>query len=328
MNVAKIFRFSTTVRLNKKQVAGALVQPSYADYSASLEPMHDSKFYRRRLAGAVDFQLHLAPDVVKRACYDVDFLEVAEKVGYGAIVLKDHYVPTTGRALLLNKRGGQTRVFGGTVLNNAIGGLNPAAVETAIQQGAVQVWMPTFDAENHRRFFNKASLPELHKMRQTEFKEPPGISLLGESGEILPAVHEILGLIASSDVILGTGHISLEESYALVEAAKSAGVKKVLITHPRARATNWSTEDHGRFVGMGALLEHCASANYDASLIRESVEKVGAENCILSSDSGQVHHGHPLDYFLKFLDDLAEAGIPDQDIRMMTVENPSRLLGI
>ncbi|MDE1858102.1 MAG: hypothetical protein KGI26_03430 [Thaumarchaeota archaeon] len=302
--------------------------PQAPDYSAALQPKHEPGFYRMRLEGAVDFQLHLAPDVVRRACYDVNFLEVAEKVGYRAMVLKDHYVPTTGRALLLNKRGGPTKVFGGTVLNNAVGGLNPAAVEAAVQQGAAQVWMPTFDARNHREFFNKASLPELHKIRQTGFKEPPGITLLDEAGEILPAVHEILGQIASADVILGTGHVSLEETYALVQAAKRAGVQKVLITHPRARATNWSTDDHAKLVEMGATLEHCASANYNSGLIRESVERVGAENCILSSDSGQVHHGHPLDYFMQFLNDLASAGVSDGDLRAMTVDNPSKLLGI
>ena len=303
-------------------------RPQLPDYSAALQPKQGPEFYRKRLEGAVDFQLHLAPDVVKRACYDVDFLEAAEMAGYRAIVLKDHYIPTTGRALLLNKRGGPTEVFGGTVLNNAIGGLNPAAVEAAIQQGAAQVWMPTFDAQSHREFFNKASLPELHKIRQTGFKEPPGITLLDESGEVLPAVLEILGQIAPADVILGTGHVSLEESYALVQAARDAGVRKILITHPRARATNWSTEDHAKLVGMGAMLEHCASANYNARLIRESVERVGAENCILSSDSGQVHHGHPLDYFTQFLDELAKAGISDRDLRMMIVDNPSKLLDI
>lgn len=302
--------------------------PHSADFSASLQPKHPPDFYRRRLEGAIDFQLHLAPDVVKRACYDAEFLEDAEKVGYAGMVLKDHYVTTTGRAIILDRKGGSTRVFGGTVLNNAVGGLNPSAVEAAIQQGAVQVWMPTFDAQNHRTFFNKASLPELHKIRQTQFQELPGIALVDGRGELVAQMREILSQIASANIILGTGHVSLQESYALVEAARAAGVKKMLITHPRARATNWNTADQAKLVDMGAKLEHCASANYDVGLIRESIERVGPENCILSSDSGQVHHGHPLDYFAQFLDDLVKAGVPDRDIRLMTVENTSMLLDI
>jgi len=37
-------------------------------------------------------------------------------------------------------------VIGGIVLNRAVGGINPAAVESALQLGAKHVWMPTVDA--------------------------------------------------------------------------------------------------------------------------------------------------------------------------------------
>ena len=300
----------------------------FSDYSASLQPKRDLAYYKKRLAGMVDFQLHIAPDVVKRSTDDLDYMKLAVKVGLGGFVLKDHHVISAGRALLLNKEGGTARAFGGVVLNSAVGGPNPFAVESAIQLGACQVWLPTFDARNHIEYFKDSSLPELKKIKGARAPENRGIYLLDEEGNPVSGVTESLGLMADADVILGTGHVSLAETYAIVKRARREGVKKILITHPRARATNWETDDHVKLVEMGAWLEHVPSAHYDPKLISESIRAVGAGKCILSSDSGQLHNGHPFDAFLGFIDSLMAEGITEDEVQTMTVRNPSRLLGL
>lgn len=301
-----------------------------SSYSASLNLRDDVSAYRRILDGAVDLQLHLAPDVVKRACDDVEFAKMAEKVGYRAFLLKSHHMITADRAYLLGKIVPGIEAYGGITLNHAVGGLNPDAVQAALMLGAKQAWMPTFSASNHLQFFKTPTLPGLSPVaglpqRRTTL---PGISILDASDELKPEVKEILDQVAEADIILGTGHVSLDEAHALVEAARKAGVRKILVTHPEFSATKWSAEVQLKLAEMGAFMEHCAVANYDVKLIHENIKKVGAHRCVLSSDAGQVQKGHPIDVLKKLIEDLIAEGITESEIWTMTRENPAKLLGL
>jgi len=67
------------------------------------------------------------------------------------LVLKNHNESTASWAYLMREETPGIEVFGGIVLNRAVGGVNAAAVEhmTAVKGGWGRVvWMPTFDAEN------------------------------------------------------------------------------------------------------------------------------------------------------------------------------------
>ena len=48
------------------------------------------------------------------------------------------------------------KVFAGVALNRGVGGINPGAVEIALDQGAKIVWLPTFDAHAHACAFGGA----------------------------------------------------------------------------------------------------------------------------------------------------------------------------
>ena len=41
------------------------------------------------------------------------------------------------------------QILGSVTLNDAVGGLNPFAVEAALDLGARVIWMPTISAQNH-----------------------------------------------------------------------------------------------------------------------------------------------------------------------------------
>src|SRR5262249_15152371 len=116
------------------------------------------------------------------------------------------------------------QVFGGLVLNETVGGLNPAAVRLAVSMGAKQVWMPTRSALNHRRSEGK----------------PRGITGPQQSGQMLPAAEEILRILSGSSCILGTGHLSQEETFALIDRACAIGGVNVLLTHPEWPPTFYS----------------------------------------------------------------------------------------
>jgi hypothetical protein len=297
-------------------------------FSHHLTLSREVKEYSGLLEGVVDLHVHTAPDVLQRAVDDLEYLEALNNIGYTAYLSKNHFTETASRAYLLSRFSKGTKVLGGVVLNWPVGGLNPSAVDKALAMGAAEVWMPTLDAENHIKTFGSATLPTTNRVRSFSSYRTHGgvIRILDSSGELKPEVMEILELVAESNAILGTGHLSLEEVYKLVEAAKKVGVKKILVTHPHFKATRFKTEEQQRLVSMGAIMEHCAVAGYSPSELAEDIKKVGPNNCILSSDAGQPHKGHPVDVLLKMILELKEHGISDHDIELMIKRNPAHLV--
>lgn len=104
--------------------------------------------------------------------------------------------PPTGWAACADNAVNGVKVFGGLVLNAAVGGVNPTAVTAACAMGAKQIWMPTISAVQHLRHFEGAldrAVP------------------IFNGGKPVPHLDEVLELIAQADIILGTGHLSPAE---------------------------------------------------------------------------------------------------------------------
>ena len=101
------------------------------------------------MSGAIDMHCHPSPDLFPRLADDAEVVEHARGMGFGAMMIKSHYEPSASRAAFAERMFPGIRVFGGIVLNHAVGGVNPAAVEAALQLGAREVWMPTVDAKYH-----------------------------------------------------------------------------------------------------------------------------------------------------------------------------------
>src|SRR5262245_61007107 len=168
------------------------------------------------LEGAIDVHVHSAPDIDPRRFDDIELAREAARAGMGAVLIKSHQNSTVERAWLVSKVVPGIRVFGGLVLNETVGGFNPAAVRLALTLGAKQIWMPTRSALNHRRHHGQTG----------------GLTVFAADGTLLPAVEEILDAVAETDCILGTGHLSPEEVAVLVRQARAAGIQKFLVTHP------------------------------------------------------------------------------------------------
>ena len=103
-------------------------------------------------AGVIDMHVHSHPDVFGRNMDDIDVARIAQAKGMRGIVLKNHVATTADRAALTMKVVPGIEVFGGIVLNKAVGGINPDAVEWMHRmyggRGKI-VWLPTFDADKH-----------------------------------------------------------------------------------------------------------------------------------------------------------------------------------
>src|SRR6266540_791387 len=109
-------------------------------------------------AGVLDMHVHSHPDVFGRNMDDIDVAQLAKARGMRGIVLKNHISETASRAALVMKVVPGLEVFGGIVLNNAVGGVNPSAVEWMHRvygsRGKV-VWLPTFESDKHVKTFSK-----------------------------------------------------------------------------------------------------------------------------------------------------------------------------
>ena len=101
------------------------------------------------MQGAIDFHIHSAPSLFPRLVDDIEAAEGGRKMGLKAVVLKEHHGYTSDRMYFVRKLVSGIEVYGGVVLNNAVGGINPFAVEAAIDLGAKIVWFPTLSAKNH-----------------------------------------------------------------------------------------------------------------------------------------------------------------------------------
>src|SRR5690349_7333339 len=108
--------------------------------------------------GTIDMHVHSHPDVFGRSMDDIDVATLAKARGMRGIVLKNHISETASRAALVMHAVPGIEVFGGIVLNNAVGGINPDAVEWMHRfygsRGKV-VWLPTFESNKHVKTFSK-----------------------------------------------------------------------------------------------------------------------------------------------------------------------------
>jgi Family of unknown function (DUF6282) len=291
---------------------------------------------RGLLQGVCELHVHASPDISQRPFSELDLARQMLEAGYEAVLFKSHHAINADRAELIRKIVPTRHVYGGIVLNHPVGGLNPLAVETAIALGAKEVWMPTLHAANHIKRIGVAGYPK-HTLVQGARGlrlSVEGINILNESGELAPQIAQILSLVADADIALGTCHLSLEESMALVAAARQAGVKKMLITHPGWEATDWPLDSLVRLVEMGGILEYCYNScmpygnRLDPKRVVEGIQRVGAEHCVIATDFGQPYNPHPVDGMRQFIRVLQALGITDAQIDVVARRNPAKILGI
>ena len=206
------------------------------------------------LQGAYDLHIHAAPDVIPRKLDIKDLAQAAAQAGMAGIALKDHTTSTAGRCYVLNRLLPKGLIFYGCLaLNPTVGGINPLAVESFLREGGSIVYMPTYGAANHIRRWGLGKSP-------TDFpiaKGFQGLTILDEVSRLTPECDPILRLIKKHDAVLATGHISPEESLALLRKARDVGIKRMLVTHASESVTPMALDQQKEVVQLGAMIEHC-----------------------------------------------------------------------
>lgn len=278
------------------------------------------------LNGVIDMHVHTAPDVCQRTYHDLELTSAAVHAGARAIVIKGHHCSTVARAVLCNAYNRMTFdsnsfvMYGGLVLNYEVGGLNPQAVQTALEMGAKVIWLPTVDAENDYRKHGRSG----------------GIRMTNDRGVPFPELRRIFSLIKEYDAVLATGHISSEEIRCVVDSARNIGVQKIVITHPEYWVVDLSLEDQKDLISdYHVILERCFMqplqngrwvSNAERNLV--AIRKLGAESTILSTDCGNPATPPWEKSMRQYLQFMVDHDINSEELRSMTKTTPARLLGL
>lgn len=282
------------------------------------------------LDGAYDMHLHAFPDPLIDVGWDqYQVTKAATDIGMGGVVFKAHTFPTaatvpfvnmmvTSYAQTANKK--PAMAYGGIVLNNFVGGLNPDSVEMAARLNGKVVWLPSHDSAHHNRVIGEAG----------------GIELLNENDKPVAALQEIFKIIAENDMIMDPCHSSTKERFITVEEAKKIGVTKFMITHPNWNVTKMTLKQEieisklGAFIGLFAYgdVPNFNNPNCDPMYMIDCVRQVGPDHCILASDLGTVVNVPPTEGMKLLVRILLANGIGKADIRQMCVDNPKHLLGL
>ncbi len=292
---------------------------------------------RDLLRGAYDTHIHIAPDVVERGIDDLALARRFADLGMAGFQLKSHYTSTAERASVVSAAVPGVHVLGAIVLNRAVGGLNPLAVEVAAREGARTTWLPTVDSvnESHEREAPAGAKVPVWVKLQLEMREQgleiDPVPVVDDAGALLPETVAVLERIARHQMVLATGHLGRDEIFAVVDAGREQGIELIVITHPEFPSQSLSIDDQRALARRGALLERCFTTPHTGKVTWEywidNIRATGPEHSVLSTDLGQVFNPPVADGMALMVDRLLDAGFDEQEVHTMAVVNTRRVAG-
>ena len=127
--------------------------------------------------------------------------------------------------------------------------------------------------------------------------------------KIKDEVKEILDLVAEADVMLATGHLRVDEAHILLSEAKTRGITKTVVHTANYHVMKYPNSDLAQMVSeYGAVLEMGFSSipngiwdplDHDRLIsvqdVGDMIKLVGAENVVLTSDTGQLSTAMPIE---------------------------------
>lgn len=267
------------------------------------------------LEAAVDIHVHTAPDVVDRRYSDVALAEIAQEAGMRAVVVKCHHESTVGRAAAATEATGFP-VIGGIVLNDWLGGIEPAVVEASLALGARIVWWPTLSSAAHATILEGRPTPE-----------PP----------LDDRARAICRLVADHGAVLASGHAGRATVEALAALAAEEGAR-LLVTHADFLVPDLSVEEQAALARRydDVWFERCAYMCLPGTPrprpigpVVEAIRATGGPvRNVVSSDLGQPELPAYPDGLADFASALVTHGLPEGDVREMLTVQPARLLGL
>jgi uncharacterized protein DUF6282 len=290
------------------------------------------------LEGAYDVHVHAAPELFPRIGDAVDFARAARAAGRAGLVFKAHHESTVTRAYHTSLQVPGIELYGGIVLNEFVGGVNPPAVAAALHQGARIVWGPTMHAKHHVESLGKGTYGVGHMTLAPELASP-GLSVRDDDGRLLDGMREIVRLAKRFNATIATGHLGEDDVRALVLACEEEGAR-CLLTHvfflDKSEEFLLEMGSHGALFEVSASvafpLEHFMLRHRGGGMQLEAVarlvEAVGADRVVISSDCGQIHNATPVEALRSFLNAVKAVGVSEDDVHTMIRATPRVVLGL
>ena len=251
------------------------------------------------MQGIIDMHIHAAPDVRARKLDDLELMEASVQRGVRAIVLKSHNVPTADRAYLVNRVAAEKYP---DVKFTAFGGL----------------------CLNH----------PVGGLNRKNGKDPSKGVVVTRDGKAVDELQDIFALVKQYNAVLATGHIGAEECFPVVEAARAAGVEKIVITHPEFWVVGMTPEQQADIVRKyDVLLESVyaqpVNGGYKINIPDNiaAMKAIGPEHFVISTDSGQTVNPYWYESYTTYFKAVSEVFTSEQ-VRKMTHDNPAWLLDI
>ena len=278
------------------------------------------------LEGMYDFHVHPAPSIQTRRFTALEALKLCDEERMSGIVFLDHTYNTTMVANTINQMGYRAKAYGTIILNEAVGGVSPSVVETALAMGTKQIQMPTYSSKGHKDAYGDDQKLFPYKKRSTP------ICILDERRRLISEVEEILEIMEGSSSFLASGHLSTEEIDVLVNRVKELKINFVA-NSVSMDMPGYPLEYQKKWAGDHVFMEHAYAAITDAphkptsvASVAEQIRLVGAERCILGTDSGSMKLPGNIVALKEFITRLVGAGITDRELDHMARRNPRYLL--
>lgn len=289
---------------------------------------------------SIDLHYHIGPDILPRRDTIESLLE-SERGKIKGIALKSHAFPTISTINTVKKRNDDPILIGSITLNYFMGGFNPSAIYASATMSKgypLIVWFPTIHAENHLiKNHSEYEIPP-EWVRDPLFKprlksELKAIKVTDWNNKLFEKCHRVLKTIKETNSILATGHLSWQESYVLANESLKMGIKTI-ITHPMQRDIAMPIEIQKELAMKGAIIEHCYimwldrdnPGDYPLATIKRDMEEVGYDNCIITTDAGQIRNPPPSKSLGEYMNLLNDAGVPNEALETMAVINPRKIL--
>jgi len=284
------------------------------------------------LEGAVDLHRHGYPEIsrdLRPPISDAEDIALCRDAGMRAVALKSHVWPTTGRAYLLDRSIEGITVIGSVTLNRFAGGVSPDVVELAVKQGAGIVHLPTASSASdlEREGISKRIADVIdHFDPASEI----GTRLLGDDGRLSAETGDLLDVLDEFPVTVYSGHISVGETFALLETGRLAD--RFVFAHPDSHSIGAQAEQIREAARLGAFIEICALgvtpeiARITHEGLAGMIRLVGAERCIATSDYFFPWNPPSSTMLQDLADGLAAAGITRRELELVFRDNPAQLV--
>ena len=292
-------------------------------------------FYDELLVGAIDLHCHIdlefSKEEPKREPEPV-WLPKAEAMGLRGVVLKSHWWPTVNVVpYILSSVKTTVSLWSSVAMNICAGGPSPCVIEASAALGAKMVFLPTWSARND--ILLKGFSHRLRSIYKAFGKiENPGYVFTNDKGELLPGGQEIIECCKSYNLVLGTGHVSWQESLAFAQAARGMGFKALVINHPLSAMIEAPLDALKRAAELGAFVETCwnqlAPGRMDSHELVEKLRVIGLKQVVASTDYFRPYSPNPPELFRMFLGMLHEGGLNRDEIKQVACTNPARVMGL